>query len=124
MLDHIDFTVTDYQRSRNFYERALAPLGMGVVMEATREQTGGYEGCGFGPPGKPMFWVSVGSGVASSGMHVALTAAARALVEAFYAGGKHNGPPGLRPHYHPNDYGAFVIDPDGNNVEVACHSTE
>ena len=129
MLDHLGFTVADYARSRSFYERALAPLNMGVVMEVTKEQTGAYEGCGFGPPGKPMFWVGVGTGQAGSGMHIAFTAMSRAQVDAFYAeaiaaGGRDNGPPGLRPHYHPNYYGAFVIDPDGHNLEAVCHAPE
>ena len=129
MLDHLGFTVADYPRSRAFYERALAPLGYGVVMEVTRTMSGGYEGCGFGPPGKPAFWVGVGTGEAGRGMHIAFAAKTRAEVDAFHAaalaaGGVDNGAPGLRPHYHPHYYGAFVFDPDGHNVEAVCHAPE
>lgn len=129
MLDHLGFTVADYPRSRAFYERTLAPLGYGVVMEITRTMSGGYEGCGFGPPGKPAFWVGVGTGEPGRGMHIAFAASTRTDVDAFYAaaigaGGQDNGPPGLRPHYHPDYYGAFVIDPDGHNVEAVCHTPE
>lgn len=129
MLDHLGFTVADYPRSRAFYERALAPLGYGVVMEVTRTMSGGYEGCGFGPPGKPAFWVGVGTGEAGRGMHIAFAAKTRAEVDAFHvaalaAGGVDNGAPGLRPHYHPHYYGAFVFDPDGHNVEAVCHTPE
>ncbi len=129
MLDHLGFAVTDYRRSRDFYEHALTPLGYGVVMEVTHEMSGGYEGCGFGPPGKPAFWVGVGSGEPGRGMHIAFVARSRAEVDAFYAaaitaGGKDNGPPGLRAHYHPSYYGAFVIDPDGHNIEAVCHAPE
>lgn len=129
MLDHLGFTVADYRRSRAFYEQALAPLGYGLVMEVTREMTGGYEGCGFGPPGRPQFWIGVGTGEAGRGMHIAFVAQTRAQVDAFYAAaiaaaGTDNGPPGLRPQYHPDYYGAFVIDPDGHNVEAVCRTPE
>ena len=128
MLDHIGFSVSDHARSRAFYVKALAPLGYVPVMDLTREQTGSYEGTGFGANGRPYFWI--GAGGASSGpMHIALTAASRADVDRFYsaalsAGGRDNGPPGLRPHYHLDYYGAFVFDPDGNNVEAVCHTPE
>lgn len=129
MLDHLGFTVADYPRSRAFYAQALAPLGFAIVMEVTRDMTGGYEGCGFGPPGRPQFWVGVGTGEAGRGMHIAFAAQTRAQVDAFYAaaiaaGGVDNGAPGLRPQYHPDYYGAFVIDPDGHNVEAVCHVAE
>ncbi len=129
MLDHLGIPVADYRRSRAFYEQALAPLGYAVVMEVTREMTGAYEGCGFGPPGRPQFWVGEGGGEAGRGMHIAFVAQSRADVDAFHAaaiaaGGSDNGAPGLRPHYHPDYYGAFVIDPDGHNVEAVCHSPE
>ena len=129
MLDHLGFTVADYPRSRAFYERVLAPLGYSVVMDVTREMSGGYEGCGFGPPGKPAFWVGQGTGEAGRGMHIAFIATSRADVDAFHAaalaaGATDNGAPGLRPHYHPNYYGAFVIDPDGHNIEAVCHAPE
>ncbi|MBL8263462.1 MAG: VOC family protein [Xanthomonadaceae bacterium] len=129
MLDHLGFTVADYPRSRAFYERALAPLGYGVVMDVTREMSDGYEGCGFGPPGKPAFWVGTGTGNPGQGLHIAFVAKSRAEVDAFHAaaldaGAIDNGAPGLRPHYHTNYYGAFVIDPDGHNIEAVCHAPE
>lgn len=125
MLDHIGFPVSDFARSRAFYEKVLAPLGYGPVMEVTPEQTGGSAHMGFGPPGKPVFWISSG-GALSGVLHVAFSARDRAGVRAFYgaamaAGARDNGPPGLRPHYHPDYYGAFVLDPDGHNIEAVCH---
>ena len=126
MLDHIGFSVADLARSRAFYVAALAPLGYGPVMDITREQTGGYEGTGFGPSGRPQFWI--GTGEQRSGrIHVAFVASDRAAVDAFHraalaAGGTDNGAPGLRPHYHPNYYGGFVLDPDGHNNEAVCHA--
>ena len=127
MIDHIGFTVSDYPRSRAFYLKVLAPLGFAPVMDVTKEQSGGgYEGTGFGPPQRPHFWIGTGESRGGS-MHVAFTAATRADVDRFYAtaiaaGARDNGPPGPRPHYHTNYYGAFVIDPDGNNVEAVCHT--
>ncbi|WP_454831362.1 VOC family protein [Pseudoxanthomonas wuyuanensis] len=127
MIDHMGFEVTDYARSRTFYMQVLAPLGYDVVMEVTREMTGGYEGCGFGPPSRPHFWVGKGNGRPSQSTHVAFVAQSRSQVDAFHAaaiatGAQDNGAPGLRPHYHPNYYGAFVIDPDGHNIEAVCHA--
>ena len=127
MLDHIGLRVADYAHARRFYAAALRPLGIGVVMEVTQAESGGsYEGVGFGRGGKPFFWLSAGPGGASGPLHVAFAAADRASVDAFYtaalaAGGRGNGAPGLRAHYHPNYYGAFVFDPDGNNIEAVCH---
>jgi len=128
MFDHVGFAVSNVARSRAFYAAALAPLGFVAVMDITKEQTGGYEGTGFGPPGHPQFWIGNGE-VPGGRTHVAFTAANRAAVDAFYqaaiaAGGRDNGAPGLRPHYHANYYGAFVLDPDGNNVEAVCHTPE
>jgi catechol 2,3-dioxygenase-like lactoylglutathione lyase family enzyme len=125
MLDHISVTVSDFARAKAFYAKALAPLGIGVMMEVTPEQTGAGGGVGFGSSGKPFFWF--GSGEAVGAAHVAFTANTRAEVDAFYrealaAGGRDNGPPGLRPHYHPDYYGAFVLDPDGHNIEAVCHA--
>jgi catechol 2,3-dioxygenase-like lactoylglutathione lyase family enzyme len=127
MLDHIGFMVSDYAASKDFYTRALAPLGYGLVMEVTPEMTGvpGAHHAGFGPPGKPAFWIGTGNPL-QGGLHVAFLASTRAAVDAFHtvalaAGGRDNGAPGLRPHYHPDYYGAFVIDRDGNNVEAVCH---
>jgi catechol 2,3-dioxygenase-like lactoylglutathione lyase family enzyme len=128
MIDHIGFPVSDYQQSRAFYVKTLAPLGLGPVGEVTREQTGGYEGTGFGADGHPAFWI--GSGDARHGaLHVAFPAATRVDVDRFYAaaiaaGGRDNGAPGLRPHYSANYYGAFVLDPDGNNIEAVCRAPE
>jgi catechol 2,3-dioxygenase-like lactoylglutathione lyase family enzyme len=128
MLDHIGFGVSDITRSKAFYTNALAPLGYGIVMEVTPQQSGGYTGVGFGANRKPSFWI--GSGEHLQGrLHVAFVANDRAAVDAFYqaaiaAGGHDNGAPGLRPHYHPNYYGAFVLDPDGHNVEAVCHKPQ
>ena len=122
MLDHIGLDVISYDISKNFYKTVLAPLGYDVV-----EETHGF--CGFGPPGKPLFWIHELAGDRSSKaapIHVAFAAASRAAVDAFYTaaieiGARDNGPPGLRALYHPNYYGAFVFDPDGNNIEAVCH---
>lgn len=125
-LDHVGLTVSDYARARSFYSAALQPLGIALVMELDRATTGGFEGAGYGK-GKPDFWIS--GGPPTSPIHIAFAAASRAEVDAFYkaaiaAGGKDNGAPGLRPHYHENYYGAFVLDPDGHNVEAVCHLRE
>jgi catechol 2,3-dioxygenase-like lactoylglutathione lyase family enzyme len=121
MLDHIGIGVTDLDASKAFFLRALAPLGVGIVME-------GSYGVGLGTKGKPWLWFSQAQ-QAPAPLHLAFTAASRADVDAFYreaidAGGRDNGPPGLRPHYHPDYYGAFVIGPDGHNVEAVCHKPQ
>jgi len=127
MLDHVGYSVADISRSKRFYVAALAPLAIAVIMEVSAEQTGKDAHVGFGANGKPFFWI--GTGARSRGsVHVAFTAGSRAQVDAFYkaaiaAGGKDNGGPGIRAHYHPNYYGAFVLDPDGNNVEAVCHAS-
>src|SRR5262249_23946529 len=126
MLDHLGFPVSDYSRSKAFYLKALAPLGYTLVMEVGQETEKGFPAAGFGIDGKPDFWIG-GEGGLNRAVHVAFTAKDRATVDAFYraalaAGGKDNGPPGLRPHYHPNYYGAFVLDPDGHNIEAVCHA--
>src|SRR5271165_3436691 len=125
MLDHIGLTVADMERARAFYQSALKPLGVDVVMEVTAEETGGDAHAGFGKDGKPFFWIGTGA-KPMGGTHVAFAAGTRAEVDAFYraalaAGGRDNGAPGLRPHYHRNYYRAFVLDPDGNNIEAVCH---
>ena len=128
MLDHVGIPVSDYQRSKGFYLRALEPLGYGLVLEVASPETGGHSHAGFGPPGKPAFWI--GNGTPLKGrVHFAFHARNRDAVRAFYkaalaAGGKDNGAPGLRPHYHDNYYGAFVLDPDGHNIEAVCHLAE
>ena len=126
MIDHVGFPVSDYERSKAFYLKALAPLGYGLIMEVTAEQTGRAAAAGFGADGKPDFWFG-GGGAMNKPVHIAIAAKDRATVDAFYkaaiaAGGRDNGPPGIRPHYHPNYYGAFVLDPDGHNIEAVCHA--
>lgn len=125
MLDHIGLAVADFERASAFYRAALKPLGLGVLMEVTAEETGGDAHTGFGKNDKPFFWIGTGK-KPKGGTHVAFTAKTRAEVDAFYraglaAGGRDNGAPGLRPQYHANYYGAFVFDPDGNNIEAVCH---
>ena len=128
MLDHIGIPVSDYARSVAFYKQALAPLDIGMVMEVTPEMTGKGSAAGFGSDGKPYFWFG-DDGAPGVHTHVAFLAASRANVDAFHqaalaAGGTDNGAPGLRPHYHPDYYGAFVLDPDGHNIEAVCHAPE
>lgn len=125
MIDHTGLAVSDPIKSRRFYEQALAPLGYEVLMEVPREFTGGAVVLGLGVAPKPDFWIKQGT-PQSPRLHVAFRANNRAVVDAFYraaivAGRTDNGPPGIRPHYHPNYYGAFVLDPDGHNIEACCH---
>ena len=129
MLDHIGFAVADYPRSLAFYRQVFGTLGYGLVMEVTPEQSGGGAHAGFGRDGKPAFWIGSGASTVSQGggSHVAFNAARRSDVDALYrtaltAGARDNGAPGLRPHYHEHYYAAFVIDPDGHNIEAVCHS--
>jgi len=127
ILDHISLSVSDYPRSKTFFEKALAPLGIAPIMEFG-------QACGFGRDGKPEFWI--GTGPASfqkpeqmeiiTPQHVAFTTKNRGEVDAFYeaaiaAGGKDFGAPGIRAHYHPSYYGAFVLDPDGHDIEAVFH---
>jgi catechol 2,3-dioxygenase-like lactoylglutathione lyase family enzyme len=127
MIDHVGFSVADYERSKAFYLKALAPLGYGLLREYPGDRTeSGFPAAGFGADRKPDFWIG-GEGKLPKPLHVAIVAKDRATVDAFYraalaAGGKDNGPPGLRPQYHPNYYGAFVLDPDGHNIEACCHT--
>ena len=128
MIDHTGLQVSDPAVSRNFYEKALAPLGYKVMMEIPKEFTGGKVVLGFGVPPKPDFWMQEGS-PSTPRIHIAFRADSRAQVDAFYraalaAGGKDNGPPGPRPHYHEHYYGAFVLDPDGYNIEAVIHTPE
>ena len=128
MLDHVGMPVSDYARSKAFYLQAFKPLGYDLVMEVSSPETGGDSHAGFGPKGRPHFWI--GSGRPIDGrVHFAFMAKDRAAVDAFYkaalaAGGRDNGKPGLRPHYHASYYGAFVLDPDGHNIEAVCHFPE
>lgn len=126
MIDHIGFAVADLEQARQFYTRALAPMGVSVLMEVTEEMTGGHGAhLGLGRDGNPFFWIGTGK-PAVGGCHVAFAAPDRATVDAFHAaalaaGGRDNGAPGLRPHYHAGYYGAFVLDHDGNNIEAVHH---
>ncbi len=130
MLDHLTLIVTNFERSKAFYLRALQPLGASLVMELTREQYPGLpfeQACGMGAGGKPSVWLRPGASVQPT--HVAFAAPDRAAVRAFYeaaiaAGGRDNGGPGLRPEYHASYYGAFVLDPDGYNIEAVCHAPQ
>lgn len=117
MIDHIGFTVSNIQTSKAFYLAALAPIGYELIME-------GEGFAGLGANGKPDLWIQ--QGTAGAPLHLAFHTRSRQLVDAFHAaaiaaGGKDNGGPGVRAHYHPSYYGAFVHDPDGNNLEVVCH---
>ena len=123
MLDHVGFTVTDYERSKAFYAKALAPLGLTLLMEPSGRAAG------FGEGGKPFFWIETRGPAVQRGLHVAFAVESRETVDAFHAaalaaGGTDNGAPGVRAIYHPTYYGAYVLDPDGNNVEAVCHRPE
>ncbi len=120
MLDHINIRVSDYERSKRFYSETLAPLGYTLFME-------GASGAGFRTEFIPDFWIQLGEPTPS--VHIAFSSPNRITVDAFYiaaiaAGARDNGSPGLRPNYHPNYYGAFVLDPDGYNIEAVCHEPE
>lgn len=128
MIDHTGIVVSDYRKSRAFYVAAFKPLGYALLAELPASVTGHADVAGFGEPPKPDFWIS--SGVPNHPpIHVAFRVPSRAVVDAFYkaaiaAGGRDNGTPGLRSHYHPDYYGAFVLDPDGHNIEAVCHVHE
>jgi catechol 2,3-dioxygenase-like lactoylglutathione lyase family enzyme len=126
ILDHVGLTVSDMAKSKAFYTQALAPIGITMLMDYGRA-------CGFGKDGKPEFWLGTGekpdATKAITPVHVCFVAKDRAQVDAFYAaaiaaGGKDNGKPGIREIYHPNYYGAFVLDPDGHNAEACIHRPE
>jgi catechol 2,3-dioxygenase-like lactoylglutathione lyase family enzyme len=124
MLDHVSLTVSDVTRAKAFFDMALAPLGIAMMVSGAAEGGGGPAYVGYGSHGRLYFWI--GAGLAGRA-HVAFTAADRKTVDAFYAaaiaaGGRDNGPPGIRGHYHPSYYGAFVLDPDGHNIEAVCHA--
>jgi catechol 2,3-dioxygenase-like lactoylglutathione lyase family enzyme len=129
IIDHVGFGVSDYEAAKTFYIKALAPLGIALVMETPAEiNESGAAACGFGRDGKPEFWLGA-EGKTSPSMHVAFLSPDREGVNRFYwaameAGGKDNGAPGLRPHYHANYYAAFIHDPDGHNIEAVCHQPE
>ncbi|MCW5721377.1 MAG: VOC family protein [Devosia sp.] len=127
MLDHVGILVADWSKAKAFYDASFAPLGISLLNQVPEQYTGGVKVGGYGKD-KPDFWLTE-SADAGPGRHYAFSAASRAQVDAFYAaaiaaGGTDNGGPGLRPQYHPSYYAAFVIDPDGNNVEAVCHVPE
>jgi catechol 2,3-dioxygenase-like lactoylglutathione lyase family enzyme len=121
VFDHVGLNVADYETSKGFFEQALAPLGYRIVMDFPQ-----WEAVGFGTADdKPEFWIAARD-PRGTGTHVAFEAADHATVDAFHAsalaaGGTDNGGPGIREEYHPTYYGAFVLDPDGNNIEAVCH---
>jgi catechol 2,3-dioxygenase-like lactoylglutathione lyase family enzyme len=127
VINHIEVGVSDVEASRCFYEAALAALGLSLVISVdaacTMRGTARY---GFGRDGYPSFWIHEEGG-ARLPIHVALTAANHGQVDGFHAaalanGGSDNGPPGIRERYHPRYYAAYVLDPDGNNIEATCQS--
>lgn len=127
MIDHTGIAVSDWSVSKTFYDAAFAALGGAMLITVPEEFTGGVKVGGYGRD-RPVFWLHEG-GEPGPGRHVAFAARSRAEVDAFHAaalaaGGRDNGAPGLRPHYHADYYGAFVIDPDGNNIEAVCHAPE
>jgi catechol 2,3-dioxygenase-like lactoylglutathione lyase family enzyme len=121
MLDHVGFAVRDYERSKVFYEKALEPLGLRLLLEPAGKAAG------FGADGKASFWIEAQGRPVTGRLHIAFGVDRRELVNEFHAvalraGGKDNGRPGVRSMYHPNYYGAYVLDPDGNNIEAVCHA--
>ncbi len=127
MIDHMSLHVEDLETMQAFYEKACAPLGIGHLRTITKEMTDKFDMIGFGGD-KPFLWL-IGTEKSRPPMHIALAAHNHAEVDAFHAaaiaaGGRDNGAPGIRAHYHPNYYGAFVIDPEGHNLEAVCHAPE
>jgi catechol 2,3-dioxygenase-like lactoylglutathione lyase family enzyme len=128
MLDHVGIPVSEFEKAKAFYMKALKPLGYGLIIEVSSKETGGNNNAGFGAGKRPQFWIGAGKPLKGP-VHFAFEAKNRDSVRAFYdaaikAGGKDNGAPGLRPHYHENYYGAFVLDLDGHNIEAVCHVAE
>lgn len=129
MIDHMSTYALDFDATRAFYAAVLETLGYGVQLEMTMDhdpELPGRRACAFGPQMRPIFWV-IETKVAYTPRHTAFTAPDRATCDAFHraglaAGGSDHGAPGPRPIYHPNYYGAFLLDPDGNNVEAVCHA--
>lgn len=126
MIDHTGINVSNFEQSKEFYTNALAPLGYQLLRESHASVTGSIALASFGIDGEPDFWIVQGE-VNTPRIHVAFRAETREMVQAFYfsaleAGGQDNGAPGLRTHYHPDYYGAFVLDPDGHNIEAVCHA--
>ncbi len=131
MIDHLSTYATDYAATKRFYEAVLGVLGYGLQTEAVASWNPEWPTqrmCAFGPEGQYVFWV-IEVRQPATPRHIAFAARDRAGVDAFHraalgVGGHDNGAPGLRPQYHPNYYGAFALDPDGNNVEAVCHRAE
>jgi len=127
-IDHTSLSVSDYAAAKKFYAEALKPLRVEILMEFPASVTGSSDVCGLGADGKPFLWLA-NAGKTTPHIHLAFRAESRAQVDAFYkaaiaAGGKDNGGPALREMYHPNYYGAFVLDADGHNIEAVCHKPE
>jgi catechol 2,3-dioxygenase-like lactoylglutathione lyase family enzyme len=128
IFDHISFGVSDIARSRAFYDAALAPLGMSRLVNVTE---GSSTNSAYGQDGQPRFWICqdpADKPKPSEGMHLAFLASDRAAVDAFHKaglaiGGRDNGAPGIRAHYHAEYYAAFLIDPDGHHIEAVCHGS-
>ena len=125
MIDHTGLLVSDFAKSKDFYQKALEPIAYALLMEFPASVTGHTDVAGFGEKNMPDFWISKGT-PNQPPIHIAFRVKNRDMVDAFYqaalkAGGRDNGAPGLRPHYHPTYYGAFVLDPDGHNIEAVCH---
>jgi catechol 2,3-dioxygenase-like lactoylglutathione lyase family enzyme len=132
MIDHTGVVVRDFAASKAFYSTALSAIGLSLLMEFPASVTGSVDVAGFGAPDKmaqgvsPEFWLARGT-PGSTPVHIAFRVSSHALVDAFHkaalgAGGRDNGLPGLRPQYHPGYYAAFVLDPDGHNIEAVCHA--
>src|SRR5579872_6266056 len=122
IIDHIGVAAADFDRSLAFYSAALKPLGITLLVQFPADGPAGRAFAGFGRDGKPELWISPGGPIAPR-LHVAFAANSRSEVDAFYtaalaAGGLDNGAPGVRAHYHPDYYGAYVLDPDGHNIEA------
>lgn len=132
MIDHTGVVVSDFAASKAFYSTALGAIGLSLLMEFPASVTGSTDVAGFGDPDtltqglSPEFWLARGTS-GSNPLHVAFRVSSHALVDAFHkaalgAGGRDNGAPGPRPQYHPTYYAAFVLDPDGHNIEAVCHA--
>lgn len=125
MIDHTGLNISNPEKSRHFYNKALAPLGYEMMIEIPKEYTGGRMVLGYGVRPRADFWIAEAK-VNNPPIHIAFRAESRKVVDEFYraalaAGGRDNGAPGPRPHYHEHYYGAFVLDPDGHNIEAVCH---
>ncbi|MDF1795766.1 MAG: VOC family protein [Coxiellaceae bacterium] len=120
IIDHVGFAVSDLEASKAFYNQALGPLGVAKLMEID------HQSVGYGKEGKTEFWINSDTDNIKP-MHAAFVAQNHNEVMAFHAaaiaaGGKDNGEPAIRSHYHSNYYAAYIIDPDGHNIEAVCHA--